>query len=91
MNSDGSVSLWLEQLREGDPEAAERLWEQYFPRLAGLARLKLAGVVQKAGGPVRHKSASEAMTAAWSESSRNTPCRSTSADSSGLPSLTKMI
>jgi DNA-directed RNA polymerase specialized sigma24 family protein len=43
MKPEGNVSQWLDQLRDGDPEAAERLWEAYFPRLAGLARLKLRG------------------------------------------------
>lgn len=43
MISAGSVSLWLNQLGEGDPEAAQKLWNRYFRRLAGLARLKLRG------------------------------------------------
>jgi DNA-directed RNA polymerase specialized sigma24 family protein len=43
MSIDLPVSLWLERLRAGDPEAADQLWRQYFPRLAGLARLKLRG------------------------------------------------
>jgi DNA-directed RNA polymerase specialized sigma24 family protein len=39
--SAGSVSNWLGSLQEGDPEAAQRLWERYFQRLIELARKKL--------------------------------------------------
>jgi RNA polymerase sigma factor (sigma-70 family) len=41
MTSDDSVSQWLGQLKEGDQEAAQKLWERYFPRLVGLARKRL--------------------------------------------------
>jgi DNA-directed RNA polymerase specialized sigma24 family protein len=37
----GSVSVWLEHLRAGDPAAAGPLWERYFHRLADLARARL--------------------------------------------------
>jgi DNA-directed RNA polymerase specialized sigma24 family protein len=47
MSSDGSVTRWLEPLRAGDPAAIEQLWQRYFPRLAGLARSKLPGVVRR--------------------------------------------
>jgi DNA-directed RNA polymerase specialized sigma24 family protein len=39
--SDDSVTQWLDRLQEGDPEAAQRLWERYFRRLVGLARARL--------------------------------------------------
>jgi DNA-directed RNA polymerase specialized sigma24 family protein len=39
--SGGSVTHWLGPLREGDPDAAQRLWERYFQRLIELARTKL--------------------------------------------------
>jgi RNA polymerase sigma factor (sigma-70 family) len=42
MSSSGSVSGWIAQLREGDQEAAQQLWERYFRRLVGLARGQLA-------------------------------------------------
>jgi RNA polymerase sigma factor (sigma-70 family) len=38
---DGSVSLWIKNLKAGDAEAAQRLWERYYHRLVGLARKKL--------------------------------------------------
>jgi RNA polymerase sigma factor (sigma-70 family) len=43
MSSEGSVTLWLRQLQEGDPAAARPLWERYFQRLVDLARRKLLG------------------------------------------------
>ena len=39
--SDNSVTHWLRSLREGDLEAAERLWTRYFDRLVGVARQTL--------------------------------------------------
>lgn len=37
----GSVTVWLAQLKAGDPDAAGPLWEGYFARLVGLARARL--------------------------------------------------
>jgi len=39
----GSVTGLLHRLRQGDQTAAQRLWETYFRKLAGLARTKLEG------------------------------------------------
>jgi RNA polymerase sigma factor (sigma-70 family) len=41
MVADGTVTRWIEQLKEGDREAAQKLWERYFRRLVGLARKML--------------------------------------------------
>jgi RNA polymerase sigma factor (sigma-70 family) len=38
-----SVTTWLAQLRSGNREAAEQLWERYFARLVEFARHKLRG------------------------------------------------
>jgi DNA-directed RNA polymerase specialized sigma24 family protein len=38
-----SITPWLSLLREGHPEAAQRIWDRYFARLIGLARKKLGG------------------------------------------------
>jgi DNA-directed RNA polymerase specialized sigma24 family protein len=38
---EGSVSHWLGPLQEGNPDAAQKLWECYFDRLIDLARKKL--------------------------------------------------
>ena len=40
--NDASVSVWLKQLQEGDVGLPmQKLWERYFKRLVGLARVKL--------------------------------------------------
>src|SRR5262249_16168581 len=44
MSSPGSVTTWIEELRAGNRDAAQRLWERYFPQLVRLARRKLAGL-----------------------------------------------
>ncbi len=38
-----SVTLWIEQLKAGNSQAAQRLWEVYFERMVELARKKLIG------------------------------------------------
>jgi DNA-directed RNA polymerase specialized sigma24 family protein len=43
LSCEGSVSHWLDQLKGGDPAAAQPLWERYFQRLVALARTKLQG------------------------------------------------
>jgi DNA-directed RNA polymerase specialized sigma24 family protein len=47
VSPDGSVSRWLGPLRAGDPTAVRQLWERYFHRLVGLARLKLRGAPRR--------------------------------------------
>ncbi len=42
MESDGSVTRWVADLRAGDAEAARALWERYFDRLVRLARRRLS-------------------------------------------------
>jgi RNA polymerase sigma factor (sigma-70 family) len=49
MSSDDSVSQWLGQLKEGDQEAAQKLWERYFRRLVGLARKRLGDAPCRTG------------------------------------------
>lgn len=48
MSSQGSVTHWIVGLKSGDPQAAQALWERYFGRLVGLARLKLQGLPRRA-------------------------------------------
>ncbi len=38
MNAQGSVSLWLDQLKAGDSAALQPIWERYFARLVSLTR-----------------------------------------------------
>ena len=40
-DADGSVTGWIDLLRDGDPAAAQPLWERYFARLVALARARL--------------------------------------------------
>jgi DNA-directed RNA polymerase specialized sigma24 family protein len=48
MHDDGSITHWFGQLQAGDPAAAQQLWERYFRRLVGLARLKLRDAPRRA-------------------------------------------
>jgi DNA-directed RNA polymerase specialized sigma24 family protein len=48
MPSEGSVTHWLGRLQAGDQVAAQKLWERYFQRLAGLARKKLRDIPRRA-------------------------------------------
>src|SRR5229473_3230629 len=41
MSSSKSVTHWIGQLKAGNRDAAQKLWEAYFHRLVGLARKKL--------------------------------------------------
>ena len=43
MSSDdmGSVTLWVGDLKAGDHDAAQKLWERYFDKLVNVARSKL--------------------------------------------------
>lgn len=40
----GSVTQWIRDVKDGDPEAAQQLWDRYFHRLVGLASRKLTKV-----------------------------------------------
>ena len=48
MTPNDSVSAWIVQLKGGDPDAAQRLWERYFHRLVGLARKRLQNAPRRA-------------------------------------------
>jgi len=50
MSSTGSVTRWIDQLEAGDHEAAQPLWDRYFPRLVQLARGKLGAKPRVADG-----------------------------------------
>jgi RNA polymerase sigma factor (sigma-70 family) len=42
--SRGSVTGWLDRLKEGDEAAAQQLWNRYFAQLVPLARRRLHGL-----------------------------------------------
>jgi RNA polymerase sigma factor (sigma-70 family) len=48
MPDPGSVSALVERLEAGDHEAAQPLWERYYPRLVALARKHLHGTSRRA-------------------------------------------
>lgn len=48
MRPSESVTQWIDQLKAGDADAAQRLWEVYFARMVGLARRKLEGAPRAA-------------------------------------------
>src|SRR4051794_24289452 len=47
MQTSGSVTHWIEQLKAGNREAAQFLWERYFQRLVALARNRLQGTPRR--------------------------------------------
>jgi DNA-directed RNA polymerase specialized sigma24 family protein len=44
MADPGSVTTWLTLLQAGDTQAAQMMWDRYFPQLVRLARARLTGV-----------------------------------------------
>jgi RNA polymerase sigma factor (sigma-70 family) len=48
VSSGDSVTTWIGRLRDGDHDAAQRLWERYFGKLVTFARGKLRGVSRRA-------------------------------------------
>jgi DNA-directed RNA polymerase specialized sigma24 family protein len=46
--SGGSVTRWIGELKGGDPDAAQRLWERYFAELVRLARARLRAAARAA-------------------------------------------
>lgn len=41
VSSQGSITQWLDKVKEGDGDAVHVIWQRYFHRLVGLARSKL--------------------------------------------------
>jgi DNA-directed RNA polymerase specialized sigma24 family protein len=48
MRPEASVTQWIDRLKAGDPDAAQKLWERYFRRLVGLARKRLRAAPRRA-------------------------------------------
>ena len=51
MSNSHSVTCWIDKLREGDPRAAQAIWQRYFGRLVQLAHQKLQGFPRRAARP----------------------------------------
>lgn len=47
MSTDGSVTKWMKEFRDGDQEAAQLLWERYYERLVRFACSKLKGMPRR--------------------------------------------
>ena len=47
---EGSVTRWLGDLKAGDPDAAQKLWERYFASLVRLAHARLRQRTRGVGG-----------------------------------------
>src|SRR5437899_2454606 len=45
--ADWSVTEWIAEVKAGDGEAANRLWERYFARVESLARRMLRGAPRR--------------------------------------------
>ena len=43
MSTNETITRWIEQLKDGDAEAAEKLWHRYFQQIVRLAGVKLEG------------------------------------------------
>lgn len=48
MSDEGSVTLWIEQLKQGDQNAAQQIWERYWQKLVRLAAKKRGGAPNRA-------------------------------------------
>ena len=46
--SQHSVTAWIEEVKAGEADAVQRLWERYFQQLVALARSRLQGAPKRA-------------------------------------------
>jgi RNA polymerase sigma factor (sigma-70 family) len=47
MSSGDSVSIWIKEVMDGDEDAAQKLWDRYFPDLLILARNRLRTIPRR--------------------------------------------
>jgi DNA-directed RNA polymerase specialized sigma24 family protein len=47
MSIEGSVTHWIGEIKIGDAAATQKLWEAYFQRLVGLARIRLGATPRR--------------------------------------------
>jgi RNA polymerase sigma factor (sigma-70 family) len=48
MSHKGSVTQWIAELKQGDSQAVEKLWNRYLEKLVGLARTQLSNMPRRA-------------------------------------------
>ncbi len=46
---DDDVTLWISQLKSGDEQAAQQIWDQFFARVQAFAQRKLGAIPQRDG------------------------------------------
>ena len=66
--SDATISDCFRRMAEGDPDAVAAIWEHFFPRLLGLAKVTMAGQRQAAYDPL--DAVASAMTTFWKRAQR---------------------
>ena len=44
MSEEDAITVWIDQLSQGDRSAADRIWQEYFSKLVGYARRKLQNI-----------------------------------------------
>lgn len=47
VSDSASVTVWIDKLKAGEPEAAQQIWQRYYARLVELARHKLQGLSKR--------------------------------------------
>jgi len=47
MSSDDSISRWMDEVKKGNHDAAEAIWDQCFPHLVRFARERLRGLPRR--------------------------------------------
>ena len=45
--TDGSVTHWIHEIKAGNPQVAQAIWERYFTQLVGVARKRLEGTPRR--------------------------------------------
>jgi DNA-directed RNA polymerase specialized sigma24 family protein len=48
MSAEGSITRLIARIKEGDRDASQRIWDEYFHRLVALARSRLRGAARRA-------------------------------------------
>jgi RNA polymerase sigma factor (sigma-70 family) len=49
VDSEGSVTRWIGEVKQGDEAAAQRLWERYFEQLSALCRKRIPNAARQLG------------------------------------------
>ena len=47
MSNELDLTQWIDKLKDGEEEAAQAIWDAYFPRICGLARKRLGDIKKR--------------------------------------------